>query len=201
MLRPTRLPLLPLDLGPARGMEVSLVARQLRARTLLRELRRGSCSFAADAPCPRCLLGGLSPLIYCTLCDVVSRECLPRSAPVRDPFVFPELRIEKLGRIMEPALGWASPVAGLGVLARGQAVESVVAGTRLGRCPPACSRGAIDRGLLTALGRVMLALALCLGEIGRGLRTATALGVTGCFLRSARSPSPRAVTEVVASFF
>ena len=41
-----------------------------------------------------------------------------------------------------------------------------------------------DRGLLTAIGRVAFALARCLGEIGRGPRTAIALveitlGVTG----------------------
>ena len=97
---------------------------------------------------------------------------------------------------MEPALGRAAPVTGLGVLAltplpaRGQAVGSVISGTRLGRCPPVCGRGH-----LTAIGRVAFALARCLGEIGRCLRIATALvgialigialGVTGCVLRSA----------------
>ena len=35
VLRPVRLPLLPLDLGPARGVEVSLVARLVRASALL----------------------------------------------------------------------------------------------------------------------------------------------------------------------
>ena len=35
VLRPVRLPPLPLDLGPARGVEVSLVARLVRASTLL----------------------------------------------------------------------------------------------------------------------------------------------------------------------
>ena len=99
-----------------------------------------------------------------------------RSAPVRDPLVFPNLRIEEQGRIVEPALGRAAPVAGLGDLAlaplpaRGQAIESVVAGTRLGRCPPTCGRGH-----LTAIGRIAFALAQCLGEVGRGLRIATAL--------------------------
>ena len=124
------------------------------------------------------------------LCDVVSRESLPRSTPVRDPLVFPDLRIEEQGRIVEPALGRAAPVAGLGDLAltplpaHGQTVESVVAGTHLGRCPPACGHGVTDRGLLTAIGRVTFAIVRCLGEIGRGPPTATALvgialGVTG----------------------
>ena len=70
---------------------------------------------------------------------------------------------------MELTLGRAAPVAGLGDLAlaplpaRGQAVESVVAGTRLGRCPLACGRG-----LLTAIGRVAFALARCLAGIALG---------------------------------
>ena len=68
VLRPVRLPLLSLDLGPARGVEVSLVARPVRASALLSplllwELGRGGCLFAADAPCPLCFLGCLSPLI------------------------------------------------------------------------------------------------------------------------------------------
>ena len=41
--------------------------------------------------------------------------------------------------------------------------------------PPACGHGVTGRGLLTAIGRVAFALARCLGEIGCGLRTATAL--------------------------
>ena len=107
----------------------------------------------------------------------MSRESLRRSAPVRDPPVFPDLRIEEQGRIVEPALDRAALVAGLGDLAlaplpaRGQAVESVVGGPRLGR------------GLRTAIGCVVFALARFLGKIGRGPRTATglagiALGVT-----------------------
>ena len=131
------------------------------------------------------------PAHHCTLCNVVSREILPRSAPVRDPLVFPDLRIEEQGRIVEPALGRAAPMAGLGVIAlallpaRGQAVESVITGAHLGRCPSMCGRGVIDRGLLTAIGPVAFSLARCLGEIGRGFWTATALGVTGRDLRIA----------------
>ena len=84
--------------------------------------------------------------------------------------MFPDLRI------VEPALGRAAPVAGLGDLtlallpARGQAFESVVGWTRLGRCPPACGRC-----LLTAIGRVAFALARCLGVTGRDLWLATGL--------------------------
>ena len=78
---------------------------------------------------------------------------------------------------MEPALSRAAPVAGLGDLALAplpahcQAVESVIAGTRLGRCPPACGRG-----LLIAIGRIAFALAHCLGETSLAR---IALGMTG----------------------
>ena len=94
--------------------------------------------------------------------------------------MFPDLRIEEQGRIVDPALGRAALVTGLVDLAlvplpaRGQAVESVVGGTRLVRCPPACGRG-----LRTAFSPVAFALARRLGEIGRGPRAATGLGVTG----------------------
>ena len=71
-------------------------------------------------------------------------------------------------------------MTGLGVLA-----PLPARGQERRRCPPACGRGATDRDLLTALGRIAFALTRCLGEIGRGLRTATALGVTGRVLRSA----------------
>ena len=132
VLHPVRLPLLPLDLGPARGLEVSLP-------------------------------------------------------------VFPDLRIEEQGRIVEPALCRPALVTGLVDLAlaplpaHGQAVESVVDGTRLVRCPPACGRGGTDRCLLTAIGRVASCSLShqCLGEIGRDLRTATTLGATGRDLRIA----------------
>ena len=118
----------------------------------------------------------------------MSRECLRRSAPVLDPPVFPDLRIEEQGRIVGPALSRPALVTGpvdlaLALLpARGQAVESVVGGSRLGRCPPVSGRDVTGRGLRTTIGRVALALAL--SETGHGPRTATglagiALGVTG----------------------
>ena len=156
----------------------------------------GALLVRSGRPLPALLPRWPLPAHHCTLCDVVSQESLPWSAPIRDPPVFPDLRIEEQGRIVEPAFGRAAPVAGLGDLAlaplpaRGQAVESVVAGTRLGHCPPACGRCVTGRGLLTAIGHVAFAIARCLGEIGRGLRTATALAgialdVTGRDLRIA----------------
>ena len=99
MLRPMRLPLLPLNLGPARGVKVSLVARRLRAGVLLpllllRELRRGELLVRSGHPPSALPPRWPLPSHHCTLCDVVSRESLPPSAPVRDPLVFPDLRIE-----------------------------------------------------------------------------------------------------------
>ena len=108
--------------------------------------------------------------------------------------MFPDLRIEEQGRIVGPALGWPALVTGpvdlaLALLpASGQAVESVGDGPCLGCCPPVSGRGAADRGLRTAPGRVVFTLAL--GETGRSPRTTTglagiALSVTGRGLRTA----------------
>ena len=190
MLRPLGLPLLPLDLRSARGVEVTLVtcpvhASSLLSPLLLRVLRRGEPLVRSGRPLPALLPRLTLPAHHCTLCEVVSRGSLRRSAPVRDPPVFPNLRIEEQRRIVEPALGRAALVAGLGDLAlaplpaRGQAVESIVSGTHLGRCPPACGRSVIGRGLLTAIDRVAFALARFLGEIGRSPRTATGLARIG----------------------
>ena len=110
VLRPVRLPLLPLDLGPARGVEVSLVAHPVRASAplsprLLRELGRVRLLVRSGLPLPAPLPRLPLPAHHSTLCDVVSRESLRRSAPVLDPPVFPDLRIEEQGRIAGPALG------------------------------------------------------------------------------------------------
>ena len=47
----------------------------------------------------------------------MSRESLQRSAPVLDPLVFPDLRIEEQGRIVEPALGRTALVTVAAILA------------------------------------------------------------------------------------
>ena len=191
---PVGLPLFPLDLGPARGVEVSLDARPVRAGVLLslmllRELRSRELLARSGPLLPALLLPRLAvPTHHCMLCEVVSQESLRRSTPVRDPPVLPDLRLEKQGRIVEPALGRAAPVTGLAALAlaplpaRSQAVESIVGVTSLGRC-----LSVTGGGLLTVISLVTFALARCLGETGRGPRTATgiALGVTGRGLRTA----------------
>ena len=151
VLRPVRLPLLPLDLSPARGVEVSLVARQLRASAslsprLLRWLGRGRLLVRSGLPLPAPLPRLPLPGHHSTLCDVVSRESLWRSAPVLDPLVFPDLWIEEQGRIAGLALGQPALVAVPVVLAlalltaHGQAVESVGGRPRLDRCPLASGR-------------------------------------------------------------
>ena len=110
VLRPMRLPLLPLDLGPARGVEVSLDVCLLRASApsslqLLRELQRGMLLVRSGRPLPAPLPRLLLPTRRSMLCDVMSREKLRRTASFLDPPVFPDLRIEEQGRIIEPALG------------------------------------------------------------------------------------------------
>ena len=163
------LPPLLLDVCPARGVEVPLDARPVCASALLsplllrglriREQLASSGRLLLAPPLPRLPL----PAHHCTLCEVMSRESLRRSAPVRDPPVLSGLRLEKHGRIVEPALGRVALVTGLVALAplpaRGQAVESVVGVTRLDRFLPVRGRGGIDRGLWTAIDPVEFARA------------------------------------------
>ena len=121
VLCPVRVPLLSLYLGPARRVEVSLVARRCaRARLSLqplRELQRGWLLIRSGRPLPVPLPRLALPAHRSTLCDAMSRESLWWSAPVLDPPVFPDLRIEEQGRIAGPALGRTPPVTGPVVLA------------------------------------------------------------------------------------
>ena len=168
----------PARLRSSGGM--SLVARPVQASSLLpplllRELGRGDLLVRSERPLPALLPRLPLPTHHSTLCDVVSRESLRRCAPVLDPRVFPELRIEEQGRIVGPALSRPALVTGPVDLAFallpacGQAVESVVGGSHLGHCPLASGRG-----LRTATGRVVFVLTL--GVTGRGLRNATGHG-------------------------
>ena len=186
---PVGLPPLPLDVSPARRVEVPLDAHPVCASVLLsplllrwlriRERLAHSGLLLLAPPLPRLPL----PTHHCTLCEVMSRESLWRPAPVRDPPVLPDLRLEKHGRIVEPALGWVA-LALAPLPARGQAVESIVGVTRLDRCLPVNGRGRIDRGLHTTIDPVEFARARFFGVIGLGLRTAAdpagiSLDVTG----------------------
>ena len=109
VLCPVRLPPLPLDLGLVRGVEVSLDVRLLRASTplslqLLRELQRGRLLVRSGLPLPAPFPRLFLPAHYRTLRDVMNREMLQWTAPVLDPPVFPDLRIEEQGRVVEPVL-------------------------------------------------------------------------------------------------
>ena len=180
VLCPVRLPLLPLDLGLARGGGVSLDVRPLSVSTplslqLLRELESGGLLSRSGLPLPAPLPRLLLPAHHSTLGNVMSREKFRWTTPFLDPPVFPDLRIEEQGRIVELALGRTAlvTVAVLIVFApltvRSQAVESVGGGHPLGRCPPASGRD-----LRIAPGACALALReTALGMTGRGLLTAT----------------------------
>ena len=161
VLRSVRLPPLPLDLGPARGVEVFLDVRLLRVSAplslqLLRELQRGRLIVRSGLPLPAPLPQLLFPAHYSTLRDVMSREMLQWTAPVLDPPVFPGLRIEKQGRIVEPVLDQTALVTVTVVLALAPLTvsKSVGGGHLLGRCPTANGRGVTGRDLRIALVHV-----------------------------------------------
>ena len=187
VLCPGGLPPFPLDLGPARGVGVSLDCRLLRVSTLpllqfLRELEKGELldrsGFPLPAPLPRLSL----PIPRSTLDDVGNWERLRRTAPACYSLVVPDLRIEEHGRIRELVHGRVVLVTVAVVLAlaplpvRGQEVESVEGSHRRGR------------GLLTTTA--LDAYALILGETGLDPRIDTGLAeidldVTGLGLLTA----------------
>ena len=122
VLCPVRLPLLPLDLGLARGGEVSLDVRPLRASAPLSlqplwELERGGLLSRSGLPLPAPLPRLLLPAHHSTLGDVMSRERFRWTTPFLDPPVFPDLRIEEQERIVEPTLGRTALVTVAVVLA------------------------------------------------------------------------------------
>ena len=89
---------------------MSLDARLLRASAtlslqLLRELGRGRLLVRSGRPLPALLPRLLVPAHHSTLGDVMSREKFRRTALFLDPPVFPDLRVEEHGRIVEPTLG------------------------------------------------------------------------------------------------
>ena len=185
MLGLERLPPLPLDLGPARGVGVSLDFRLVRAGAralllLLREWAKRELPARSRLPFPAPLPRLSLPIPRRTLDDVRNRERLRSLAPSCYPPVVPSLRIEEHGRIGELGHGRVAPVDVAVVLALspllvcGQEVESDDDGHRPGRSPLVPGRSlltATGRGLLTATGRGLLT------ATGRGLLTATGRGV------------------------
>ena len=205
------LPLLPLDIGPARGVGVPLGFRLGRADSLpLLLLLRGRAKWELPARCRRPFpappMSLTLPNSHHTFHDVGIRGSLRHLAPAFYPPVVPDLRIEDQGRIrglghervahMDVAVVLA--LAPLPVC--GQEVESVDSGHRPRRSLLVPARAESGRGLLTATARGVEALGLdvtgldpridtghamtALDVSGRGRLTATARSV------SVRVPCP-----------
>ena len=98
VLLPEGFPLLPLDFGPAGGVEEPLVARSVHASSLLSPRFIRGLGIQELLSCGGLLLHVLSrlplPPHLCTLGEVVGRVSLPSAAPVR---VLPGLPIFGLG--------------------------------------------------------------------------------------------------------
>ena len=212
------LPLLPLDLGPERGVGVPLVFRLGRAGSLplllLWERAKWELAARCRRPFPASPMSLTLPNSHRTFHDVGIRESLRHLAPACYPPMVPDLRIEDQGRIRglgheRVALVDVAVVVALAPLpVRGQEVESVVDGRRLRRSLLVPARVVSGRGLLTATAHGVEALGLdvtgldprvdtghavtALGVTGRGLLTAT--GRAG----SVRVPLPAGEGSVTA---
>ena len=194
------LPLLPLDLSPARGVGVPLGCRLGRAGSLpllllLRERAKWELLARCRPPFPAPPMSLTLPNSHRTFHDVGIRENLRHLASACYPPVVPDLRIEDQGRIRGLGLERVAhvDVAVVVVLAplpvRGQEVESIDTGHRPRLSLLMAARAVSGRGLLTATARGVEALGLdvtclnpridtgravtALGMIGHGLRTAT----------------------------
>ena len=197
------LPLLPLDLGPARGVGVPLGIRLGRAGSLpllllLREEEERELPAHCRRPFPASPMLSTLPNSHCTFHDVGIRESRQHLAPAA-----PDLWIEDRGRIRGLShervarvdVAVALALASLPV--RGQEVESVGSGHRP-RCFLLVPAHAVSgRGLLTATARGVEAL----GRVVTGLdprtdagHAVTALGVSG---RGRLTATARVVSERV----
>ena len=186
------LPLLPLDLGPARGVGVPLGFRLGRAGSLpLLLLREWDLPARCRRPFPASPMSLTLPNSHRTFHDVGIRESLRHLAPACYPPVVPDLRIEDRGRIRGLGHERVAPVGVAVALAlaplpvRGQEVESVGSGHRPCRSLLVPAHDESGRGLLTATARGVEALGLDVTGLnprtdtdhavsGRGRLTATA---------------------------
>ena len=187
MLGLERLPPLPLDLGPARGVGVSLDFRLVRAGALsllllLQERAKRELPARSRLPFPAPLPRLSLPIPRRMLDDVWNRERLRSLAPACYPPMVHGLRIEEHGRIGELGHGRVAPVDVAVVLAlsplpvRSQEVESDDDGHRPGRSLLVPAHAVTGRGLLTVTGRSVEALVR--GETGLNPRIDTGLAVT-----------------------
>ena len=202
------LPPLPLDLGPARGVEVPLGSRLVCAGTLpllllLRERAEWELPVRSRLPLPVPLPRLSLPIPHRTFDDVRNRERLRSLAPPCYPPMVPDLLIEEHGRIREPGHDRVAPVDVAVVLAfsplpvRGQEVESVDAGHRPGRSLLVPAHAMTGRVLLTDTGRGVEGLGH--GETGLDPRIDTGLAVTalGVSSRGLLTATARTISERV----
>ena len=201
------LPLLPLDLSPARGVGVPLGIRLGRAGSLplLLLLREEEWELPARCrrPFPVPPMSLTLPNSHRTFHDVGIRESLRHLAPACYPPAVPDLRIEDRGRIRglghervaRVVVAVALALAPLPV--RGQEVESVGSGRRPRRSRLVSARAVSGRGLWIATVRGVEALSLDVTvldpriDIGHAV---TALDVSG---RGRLTATARVVSERV----
>ena len=158
------LPLLPLDLGPARGVGVPLGIRLGRAGSLpllllLREEEEWELPARCRRPFPTSPMLSTLPNSHCTFHDVGIRESRQHLAPT-----VPDLRIENQGRIR--GLGHervarvdvAVALALAPIPVRGQEVKSVDSGNRPRHSLLVPAHAVSGRGLWTATARGVEAL-------------------------------------------
>ena len=192
VLCPVRLPLLLLDLSPVRGVTRLVRASAPLSPQLLRELGRGRLLIRSGrhlpAPLPRLPL----PAHHSTLCDVVSRESFLWSAPVLDPPVFPDLRVEEQGRIAEPALGRTALVTAPVVLALALLTTSSRERRRWesSRSLSSCERSQRDRSRSSDRSRLRRVRSRSWGDRSRRDRSRSSDCYRSCRQRS-RSPARR----------
>ena len=202
------LPLLPLDLGPARGVEVPLGVRLGRAGSLpllflLREEEEWELPARCRRPFPTSPMSLILPNSHRTFHDVGIRECLRHLAPACYPLAVPDLRIEDRGRIRglghervaRVDVAVALALAPLPV--HGQEVESVGNGHRPRRSLLVPAHAASGRGLWTATARGVEALGLDVTGLDPRIDTGhavTALDVSG---RGRLTATARVVSERV----
>ena len=202
------LPLLPLDLGPARGVGVPLGVRLGRAGSLpflllLREGEERELPARCRRPFPAFPMSLTLPNSHRTFHDVGIRESLRHLAPAFYPPAVPDLRIEDRGRIRGLGHERVAPVDVAVVLAlaplpvRGQEVESVRNGRHPRRSLLVPDHVASGCGLLTAIAHGVETLGL--GVTGLDPRTDTGHAVTSVDVsgRGRLTATARVVSEHV----
>ena len=193
------LPLLPLNLGPARGVGVPLgihLGREgaLPPLLLLREWERGELPARCRRPFPVPSISLSLPNSHRTFHDVEIRGRHRSLAPACYPPVVPDLRIEDQGRIRGLGQVRVARVDVAVVLAlaplpvRGQEGESVDVGHRPRRSLLLPARAVSSRGLRNATARGVTALGLDVTDLDPRIdigHAVTAFGGTGRGLSTA----------------